>query len=285
MKTLTIFLISISISLTGFAQHWEGGLFLGVSNYAGDLSPSFFLIKEAHPAFGPVVRYNVNRYVSFKGNLFYGTISGNDVNQVKQSLQVRNLSFKSNILELGVTAEYNIFGFDGGGNRFSPYVFAGIAVYRFNPKTLYQGQWVALQPLGTEGQGTPVFPNRKPYSLTQLSMPLGAGIKYAIGRGWNLGLEVGYRKTYTDYLDDVSKSYVDTDIIAAYNGATAAALSNRTGEVLPEPLDFNEQNERGNAKYMDWYMFGGITLTYTFGSSNKDHSGYNGGPVHKCYSF
>ena len=145
--------------------------------------------------------------------------------------------------------------------RFSPYVFAGVSVFNHNPRAFYNGQWIDLQPLGTEGQGTTAFPERDPYGLTQVGVPMGGGVRIALTEKWTLGAEVKFTKTFTDYLDDVSTTYVAQDVLIAENGILAWNLSNRTGEYLnTEPLNWDEAVVRGDPADKDWFIVGGITI-------------------------
>jgi hypothetical protein len=274
LKVLAICLLPIS----SYGQYLEMGIFGGASNYLGDLAPTVFTPSETHPALGGFVKFNANRFIGFRLGVNHGTISGDDSKHDEQR-QLRNLSFKSTLTEVNLMAEINLFGFEPRGlqRRFSPYIFGGIALFKYNPKALYNGQWVALQPLGTEGQGTSSYPDRTRYQLTQISLPLGAGIKFAMTPKWTLGLEVGLRKTFTDYLDDVSSTYIPSDILIAESGSLTYALSNRTGEYLnSEPVDYDDTNLRGDPNDKDWYMFGGITLSRNFVSSGRKST---------CFSF
>jgi hypothetical protein len=131
-----------------------------------------------------------------------------------------------------------------------------------NPKTEINGDMVELQPLGTEGQGSDLS-SKNNYSLTQLCIPLGVGVKFALGKKAALSLEYGIRKTFTDYLDDVgSGSYVDPSLLSVANGPLAADLSNRS-------LDGDRFGKRGNASTKDWYTFFGGSLTFRLGKPNK----------------
>ena len=244
------------------AQHMELGVMAGISNYGGDLgAESFFKsFSQTHAAFGGFFRYNVNNYVAARLNVYYGNISGDDAKANTQEREDRNLSFKSSMLEFGLTGEFNILGYQPYNLEriFSPYLFAGVAVFRYNPKTFYDGRWVELQPLGTEGQGLSSQPDRDFYSLTELAVPFGIGAKYAINDHWNLGLELGYRLTFTDYLDDVSTTYVDVDELLTNRGELAVALSNRSNT----PKAPGEG--RGDPSDNDFYFIGGFTISYNF---------------------
>ena len=269
----------------------ELGVVIGASSYYGDLSPenASANTSQYQPSFSFFYRQNLNNIFGFRANLSYGRITGDDSLSDQDFRQERNFDFESSVLELGLIGEINLFGFGPGGNgpRFSPYLFGGVAVFRFNPLTDYQGQTVELQPLGTEGQGIDGFGT--PYRLTQISIPFGAGIKYAINDRINIGLEIGLRKTFTDYLDDVSGAYVPFDVLRTNNGELAAALGNRTGEFLgTEPVDVQDGALRGNPDRDDWYMMGGFTLSYTIFSDrggNGKVGRRRGGKQFGCPTF
>lgn len=266
--TVLTFLV-LFIPFSSSAQKWAFGLFAGGANYNGELSAEDeVVLGETNPSFGFLARHNFSEYFTAKGSLTYGRISGDDANNDSRSRQIlRNASFRSDIFEASLQAELNIFGFDptDRDNRTALYLLGGISVYHFNPEARYQGEWVELQPLGTEGQGTSVFPNREKYSLTQIAFPVGGGIKHAFNKNWSLGFEFGVRKTLTDYLDDVSRSYAPEGVfdLSTSKGQRAYRLSNRTWETLDEAKSYDENDQRGNPSTDDWYMFGGFTLTYT----------------------
>lgn len=259
-----VFLIPFSLS----AQDWEFGLFGGAALYSGELTnDKLVVLSETKPGFGGLVRYNANKYLTIKSNVYYGTISGDDANATDRSDRLRNLSFKSNILDISLQTEINFSGFSTHerGYQSSFYGLLGISVFRFNPEAKLDGKWYELQPLGTEGQGTAKFNDRERYSLTQLSIPMGIGFKHALDKKFSIGIEYGYRYTFTDYIDDVSTTYVDGNILEANNGAISKRLSNRTGEVLEEgPKDYDSRNQRGDPTTNDGYHFVGLTFTYTF---------------------
>lgn len=244
------------LPLLMIGQYTEIGLIAGTSNYQGDLAPQNLKVSlgKTHAFFGAFGRYNINDFVSAKVALSYGTISGNDADNNRS----RNLSFKSDLIDVSITGEFNILGYQPYALQrvFSPYVFAGIGFVHFNPRTEYEGEWVELQPLGTEGQGLANHGSK--YGLVQLVIPFGGGLKYAINDQWNLGIEMGLRKTFTDYLDDVSGQYVDEAELAAGNGDLAAALANRSGEAI------TAGSFRGNPDVKDWYIFTGFSVSYNF---------------------
>jgi len=254
------------------------GPYLGGSNYMGEFTDGYMpLWNKTKFAGGLICRYNYGPYLTFKGTAIYGKIEGSDKNFASDAYRGRrNLSFKSDIVEFSVQAEWNIKGYEQtkASYGWSPYLFAGVSVFRFNPKAQFNyqsymmdaslqaqdGDWIELQPLGTEGQETTKFNDKRRYSLTQLSVPVGLGAKWQLDDYWAFGFEFGVRKTFTDYLDDVSSIYVDNIIVGGASGPMAVALKDRSMEVGQTP--FENGDVRGNAATKDWYVIGGLTLTY-----------------------
>jgi len=262
-RIILLFFFSLGLLIqTSDAQHTEFGVMLGASTYQGDLAPSTVLgsFGEMHPALGIFGRYNFGRLAAVKLAFNYAAISGDDSKATEIGRVSRNLSFQSNIFELGLTGEWNILGYEpyGLAETFSPYLFGGVAVFRFNPRAENEDGWVDLQPLGTEGQGLSQYPDRQPYKLTQISIPFGLGVKYALNDTWNIGFEFGARKTFTDYLDDVSTTYVsDTEILEG-SGPEAASFANRTGE--PKETGVG----RGDPANNDLYLIGQVFISVNF---------------------
>lgn len=260
-KSLFVILLSL-LCMTANAQYArsEVGVFGGVSYYIGDLNTSkhFF---QSKPAFGILYRYNISPRFSLKVNGYYGTLMASDATS-KVNI-IRNLSFKSYITDISVQIELNFLRYITGHDRyiFSPYIFAGVSLFNFNPKAEYKGKWYALQPLGTEGQGTtlPGVSNR--YSLTSVGLPFGLGVKYTPFKFMCIGLEWGLRKTFTDYIDDVSTVYADPVILAAENTPIAAILADRT--IIEEGVPVSNTGlQRGNSKTKDWYSFAGLFIQF-----------------------
>jgi hypothetical protein len=258
MRKFACSIILVLFALSLQAQRSQVGLIGGVTYYIGDLNPNkqFFLVK---PAGGVFYRYNLNPRMSVRGNIIYGGIEGDDSKSKDTFALNRNLSFKSMLLEFSGYFEFNFFNYVLGDPSypFTPYVFAGASIFRFNPKADLNGNDFALQPLGTEGQGTTAYPDRKKYSLVNPSVLFGVGLKWNVFRGFGMGLEWGMRRTFTDYLDDVSKTYADVVAVSAENGPDAGALSDRS--VDPGT---NTDRQRGNSKTNDWFSFAGLSLTF-----------------------
>jgi hypothetical protein len=237
------------------AQYLESGITAGGSLYTGDLNPSPAL-SLTQPAAGILLRYNFTTRWVWKNSLLFGKLKGDDTKG--ENLWGRNLQFESNLTELSSQIEFNFLNYFTGSHRenFSPYLFAGLSLFMFNPKAPFEGNWTELQPLNTEGQDTKAFPDRKPYSKISMAMPFGLGIKYGIGKRLCIGLETGYRKTLTDYIDDVSTTYyLEGDKIDA----------TIPEEILSDPLrNHSPGMQRGNSRNKDWYAYGGIFITYKF---------------------
>ncbi len=268
-RILILFALTLPILLT--AQNIEVGLQFGASGYQGDLSPNQSIVStsEFHPSLGVYGRYNKNRYLGYRVNFSYGTISGTDADSNDDGRRARNLSFRSKVLELALIGEYNILG---RHKRMTPYLFGGVALFRFNPEANYDGRLIELQPLGTEGQGIDGFGEK--YKRTQFSIPMGAGFKFAVNKNFNISLEMGLRKTFTDYLDDVSGSYVSYSQLLAENGEQAALLGNRTGEFQgTDPVSVPTGTQRGNPDSKDWYFITNISVSYNLWNDKDSWGG------------
>lgn len=260
MKQILIFILCLP--LTVFAQEdLSLGFSVGISNYQGDLTPTpFSNIRKSNIAAGGYLRIQHNDFFNTRLNLLYGKIEAADADGGPGKAG-RNLSFWSTIWEASLIEEVNLIGFHAGSKRFfSPYVFGGVALFHYNPKTEYFGQTVELQPLGTEGQGIPGFAGE--YSLFQVAIPIGAGLKLGLGKDATFSVELGGRKLFTDYLDDVSGAYVDSRILLLGNGPLAAALGNRIGEYKNSDPVNTPGAPRGNPKRLDWYFFSTVSLAF-----------------------
>lgn len=211
----------------------------------------------------------------------FGTVSAEDnvLQKVAPSTfgrYERNLSFKSKITDFMLGLEihplYILNSFSKDDEKepplFSPYLLAGVGFFSFKPQAKLAGKWVDLQPLSTEGQGFAEYPDRKPYKLNQIDIPLGLGVKYDIGSALSLRAEFVYRKINTDYLDDVSSLYyIDPTLYANYfTGAkltNALLLNDRRYEL--DPTNNKTSDERGNPENKDAFFTFNVKIGYTFG--------------------
>jgi hypothetical protein len=297
------------------------GLSVNALNYYGDLSPlpSKFStdISFTKPAIGISVFHRFGPRYTLIGQFMYGTLKGSDAESAKDPFRKeRNLSFRNRIKELSVVAVFDLFENFGtyiSRVKWTPYVFIGIGAFLQNPQAIapktyldgtadpYAGQWVNLQPLGTEGQYSNLKPadanyGIKPYSLLQVAIPFGVGARFRVNEVIDLWADIGFRYTFTDYLDDVSKNYVDLNTLQAKNPnmtQLAQAMSYRSNEIK-QPTDLpngstlyslktpsgvvqiplvngygseNIHNNRGDDKSKDVYMVTSIKITYILGAT------------------
>lgn len=277
-KLLFVPLCVLLCGKVSVAQYSEIGLLGGLSFYMGDLNPDM-PFKDVRPAGGLFYRYNFNDRFSLRAAAHIGYVVGYDANSSDSAQIARNLSFESWLFDFSVTGEFNFFKYAPGDMRhwITPFLFGGISVFKFNPRAELNGEMWELQPLGTEGQGTTFYPDRQKYSLFNAAIPFGLGVKVNISNTFSLGLEWGMRYTFTDYLDDVSTTYADIDVVQAERGDIANALSNRalirdtqTGEFIPlndqQRLEYTGR-QRGNSTTNDWYSF--VLLSFSMNIKAK----------------
>lgn len=259
---------ALPLCLGAQESHHEIGLGLGLANYYGDLKPKMFGSEGYRPMATVVYKYFLTPSIGLRTGVSIGQITAADSLSKIPINQKRNLSFTSNLFEFHGAVEFNFVSIDVMRHKVSPYMFAGLGVFYFNPFAEdNSGTKHFLRPLSTEGQGLPMYPDRKQYSLVNLSFPFGGGFKFFIGKTILITPELGFRYTNTDYIDDVSKSYVNMDTLKKYKGQLAASMSYRgkPGEdgYIVNP---NYGYQRGDSKANDWYWFGNITVTIYFRS-------------------
>ena len=301
MKKALLVIISVILLIpsTSEAQRWkrqryEFSFGAGISNFLGELGGAnqigthYFRDIEwsmTRLALSVGLRYKLSNYFALKSHLSYGRVAGDDKLTTEFFRNYRNLDFYSDIYEFNINFE-GAFQQEQVGHRYRlrkvkgmkgyeiyTYAFVGAGVFYFDPKSNYQGTVVRLQPLGTEGQG--FIATRTKYSLIQLCVPVGIGFKYTLDRSWGVGLELGIRKTFTDYMDDVSGKYYDNDAIRAAKGDKAAYLADPSkGNVkgASEPNADGSGAQRGNPKYKDAYMFFTINACYKFTKKKRTRS-------------
>ncbi len=256
---LLIFAAALAFSAAS-AQSYEFGVTAGAANYYGDLSP-LPVLKETKPMAGLLFQYNPRPYTAFGVSLCYAQVSGSDANFTQN--RPRNLSFRSDILEAAGTVDFHFFKYAQGvrSRNWTPYLYTGLAITRFNPQANTDSGWFDLRPLNTEGQGF-IDGQPKPYKDITLAIPLGAGFKVRFADRWSMNFNVGFRATFTDYLDDVSTVYVDRDILAERSGNLALRLYDRSPELGYIPPIGEKGHQRGNPDNKDWYVFSGLSILY-----------------------
>ena len=253
------------------SQVKEFGLFAGGAYYRGELNRTHF--SQTDYAIGGIFKQDFpNDRVSLRFQLLFNQVKADDFKSGNIQQLNRNLSFKSSVVEFGPVLEIDFFKFHPGQNNTAkaafgtPYFMGGINIMRMNPKTRYNGEWIELQPLGTEGQGTSLTAQKK-YSLNQIVIPFGIGIKVNLSHHTSFSMEYGFRKTFTDYLDDVSGLYPNLSVLEAESGTLARVLSDRAR--TPEGVNQSSYGlQRGNPADKDWYTVFGFSVTYEFFSDS-----------------
>jgi hypothetical protein len=229
------------------------------------------------------------QWLGFRFSLTYGRIEGDD-GLIKKNggdeltRLARNLDFRSKIYEGTVMAEFYPTVFleedaEDVAGRLRPYGVLGLGVFHFNPQGTYKDPvtgetyWVDLKPLHTEGQGFPEYPDRKNYSLTQLNIPMGVGIKYFFSENVSISFEIVHRKTFTDYIDDVSTKYIDPALFDKYLSPSQAAMarymSNKSINGYNTP-GYRKGDNRGDVTQKDAYFTSGFKIGFRIGGGSAD---------------
>ncbi len=254
---------------------------IGATNFIGELgganrlgSETFSLRDFDFPAVRPTLgggaSYQILNWASLKTNLVVGYMRGRDKWTNYESREKRNIDFRTILVEVSEQFEvyltkskqsrtfYNLRsarkGFNFYNFPFTTYLFGGVGLFYFNPQGRDKdGQWQYVLPFHTEGQG--LVPTRKSIKQIQICIPLGIGFKYPIGGGYSVGMEYGLRKTFTDYIDDVSMTYFDYKYLKQNYGEEAVSLANPTDLIYLVPGE-----QRGDPRDKDAYMFALITI-------------------------
>ncbi|MGB0165856.1 MAG: DUF6089 family protein [Luteibaculum sp.] len=234
----------------------EFGIGIGNFYYLGELNQKHF--NAITPGIHLSYRANINRRIGFNFGFSTGRIEGADSLSDEAFKQNRNLHFRSSIQEFSVVFEINYFDYQIGNKKypFSPYLFFGVSAFRFNPKALAPGsqEYTELQPIGTEGQN---LDSGSPYKLFNFAVPFGIGIRLNVVKNLGITVFTGMRRTYTDYLDDVSTTY-----------ANPANFSEEERPFVDRSLDpagndgTNTGLQRGDSRNMDWYNHTGVMITF-----------------------
>lgn len=267
---------------------------VGTSNFLGDLggqdgkgkdySPADLNFSQSRTAFGVGARYKLKRSVNVSGKFSYLNVKGSDAKTDNIFRHNRNLNFKSNIYELSLRAEIGYQSTKRGGSRYGVrrnygrmknithnlYGFAGLGAFYFNPKgQAADGKWVALKPLHTEGQGLEGGP--KQYGNYSMNAMIGAYYKVTMNKIWSVGIEFCYRKTFTDYIDDVGTRYYDPSALSEAYGPVSAQMADPNLGLIPgatSPDGSGLAAQRGDTQ-KDGYMSLEITVGYTFKKARK----------------
>lgn len=240
LTVITLSSLLVSAQREAVVQEGEFGVGIGLGHYFGDLNTRAHLNRPKFAATA-FFRKNFGNYIALRAGASFAQLGYSDIyNTHNAYMQQRNLSFNSNVWELALQGDFNFFRFMPGepGYNFTPYITFGVGVFNYDPFAMLQGQKYYLRPLNTEGQGSTLYPDRKPYGSMAFSIPFGAGVKYCINDRINVGFEIVHRVTGTDYLDDVSKTYVNSSIFPTLpdgSPSPAGLLHDRSYE-LGEPI-------------------------------------------------
>jgi hypothetical protein len=273
MKKLSS-LILIAIFLPGiktanaqdtYMQQGEFGITVGAAHYFGDLNTRA-AVNRPKPAIGIYFRKQFTNYTGLRVAAHFAQLGYSDVYSKNEFQQRRNLSFNTNIFEIALQGDFNFFKFipTDPNYRFTPYITFGVGLFSYDPYAFYNGEKVFLRPLNTEGET--FYKNRKSYGTLALCFPIGGGLKYNISVSINFSIEIAYRFTKTDYIDDVSTTYVGIDKFPIVNGqpSIAAVMQDRSFET-GEPIGI-EGRQRGWSKQKDHYVFAEIGLSFNLSS-------------------
>ena len=257
---LLFFLLTVSIQVYS-QKGYEIGGFIGISNYIGDINPDFSL-KTPGPSIAAIGRYNFNTRTSLRLDLGAGRLAGRDSLSENTFQQSRNLSFRTDYIDMSLGFEFNFFPMVHGSREhyFTPYLFAGLAFAYYNPKANIDDQWHALRYLGTEGQR-----QGDEYAQIAAGTAYGFGFKMDFNDVWSFNAELAIRQLGTDYLDDVSKQYPNMVELEARRGELAVRLSDRSGELGIDPPIGQPGRQRGNSKDNDMYYTFRVGVVYFIG--------------------
>ncbi|MBZ5857381.1 outer membrane beta-barrel protein [Flavihumibacter profundi] len=302
LRKCALSLLAIAFTQTSFSQigifnEFEAGVTFGPSNFLGDLGGTKgrgmgFLkdnnFSQTHLMVGAHLTGYVNPLFAMRLAVNYGTITGADEiiksqGGLEEARKFRNSDFRSRILEGFIAAEIYptvLYEYDPEEvyKKIRPYGLLGVGVFNFNPQGTdpLTGQWVNLKDLSTEGQGFAEYPDRKPYKTTQLNIPMGIGVKYFINDNTSVSLEVIHRKTFTDYIDDVSTTYIDPDLFDKYFGIgsqkaqLARRMANKSDQGSNTSAGYGPGDKRGTATNKDAYYSFGFKVSFRLGNGNNN---------------
>ncbi|HVM90016.1 MAG TPA: outer membrane beta-barrel protein [Puia sp.] len=301
-KCALILSLLLAVHLSSFSQlsagnYLEAGFTIAPMGFLGDLGGhtgkgTTFLkdynMNTTKLSYGVFVAAHPAEWLGIRGALNYGGVEGDDAKTATKggeevSRKNRNLNFRSNIyegylaLELYPTVFLENDPTDVQG-RLRPYGLLGVGVFHFNPQGTYTDpsgytSWVDLRPLHTEGEGFPEYPTRKEYSLTQINIPMGVGVKYYFTENLNVSFEIVHRKTFTDYIDDVSTNFVDPSVFYAHLSPAMAQIADQMSNKSPlrgtPGSGYNPGDKRGDPNQKDAYFTMGFKIGIRIGSARE----------------
>lgn len=298
LSLIAIALTQSSYSQLGIFNEMEAGITFGPSNFLGDLGGTKgrgrgFLkdnnFSQTKIMVGAHITGYINPLFAMRLAVNYGTISGKDEiikgqGGLEEARKFRNSDFRSRVLEGFIAAEVYPtvlfeYDFEDLYHKIRPYGLIGVGAFHFNPQGTdpLTGNYVNLKDLSTEGQGFAEYPDRKPYKLTQLNIPMGIGVKYFASENTSISFEVIHRKTFTDYIDDVSTTYVDPNLFDQYFGVgsqkaqLARRMANKSDQGSGSSAGYGPGDKRGTSTNMDAYYSFGFKVSFRLGTGeNRD---------------
>ncbi|MFI5152358.1 MAG: hypothetical protein ACHQET_03435 [Chitinophagales bacterium] len=287
-----------SFSQLSAGNYYEAGFTAGPMVFMGDLGGHFgrgttfikdYNMKATRISVGAFVAAHPSEWIAFRLAFNYGQLDGDDAyitqkGGLEEARFNRNLNFRSQIVEGFLATEIypTVFLEDDPTSLFGrlrPYALAGVGVFHFNPQGTYtdpvtgQSTWVDLRPLHTEGEGFPEYPGRKEYALTQINIPVGVGIKYYLNENLNLSFEIVHRFTFTDYIDDVSKDFIDPSLFYAHLPPGEAQIADQIYNKSPlrgiPGSAYNPGDQRGDSRQNDGYFTAAFKIGFRLFSNRE----------------
>ena len=274
IQSLRLSVVCMLIGLAGMAQPqstvYEGelGITIGAAHYFGDLNNPA-AVNRPKPAIGIFFRKQFGNYIGVRISGHFAQLGYSDKYSDIEFQRRRNLSFNTNLYELALQGDFNFFRFEPGNPdyAFTPYVTMGVGLFNYDPYAYLNNQKHFLRPLGTEGQGSPLYPERQSYSNMAFCFPIGMGIKYNLRNNINFSFEISHRFTNTDYIDDVSTTFAGPDAFPLQpNGQPSIAFllqdrSYETGAPIGEA-----GRQRGFSTQFDQYIIAEVGISFTLTS-------------------
>ena len=248
-----------------YAQEGEFGITLGAAHYFGDLNTRA-AINRPKPAIGAYFKKQFGNYTGMRVSAHFLQLGYSDIYSKNAYQQRRNLSFNTNIFELAVQGDFNFFKYipTDPDHNFTPYLTFGIGVFSYDPYAYLNGEKVFLRPLNTEGET--FYQGRKAYGTMAFCFPIGFGMKYSISDNVNLSFTITHRFTTTDYIDDVSTTYVGADKFLGPSGQqTLAGLMQDRSYETGDPIGV-EGRQRGWSKQKDQYIIAEMGISFNLSS-------------------
>lgn len=248
-----------------YVQKGEFGINVGMGHYFGDLNTRAG-INRPKIAVGAFYRKQFGNYVGLRLSAHYAQLGYSDTYSKNEYQKRRNLSFNTNLWEVAIQGDFNFFKFlpNNPDYLFTPYITIGVGAFSYDPYAYLNGKKEFLRPLGTEGQ-TIGYQGRKQYSPISVCFPVGVGFKYNLSEKINFSFEIAHRFTMTDYLDDVSTTYIGASrfpVLSSGDPSPAGLLQDRSYEIDPANIIGVEGRQRGLSKQKDQYIIAEIGFSF-----------------------